>query len=107
MLARRLRTVSAALTHDILLFVGVGAGSLGLLSPSRSAERWPPYQARACSAHCWSVLVLSLTALALVAFDVLALWLAGAAHGPRQVVGLPLIERRVERLTAVEGARGG
>jgi hypothetical protein len=75
------------MAHDPLLYVHAAAGSVALvLGPFAIwAERWPQFRSRPGSAYCWSVLAVTLTALALVAFDVAALWwlapLAVLAYG--------------------------
>jgi lactoylglutathione lyase len=144
---------------DIVLAIHVVAGAIGIvLGPAAIlAERRPPHRTVAGLAYLWSVLAVSLTALALVADDPAGLWwlaplalltaalaLLGRlaprrrwrgwarayAHGQGgsyialitaalvvsldepavtaawiapSLVGLPLIERRVRRLTSHTG----
>ncbi len=74
-------------TQDILLGLHVTAGTLGLaLGPAAMwVERRRPHRSRTGVAYHWSVLLVSLTALALVAFAWSSLWwltiLAGFSYG--------------------------
>jgi hypothetical protein len=115
------------MAHDLLLSVHVAGLAAVVLGPVAIwAERRPRYRSSSGSAYCWSVFVVALSALALVALDVAALWwlapyialatalLVVATAGPAMVlawvaptlVGLPLIERRVKRLSASTATRG-
>ena len=62
--------------RDGLLVVHVAAGALGLVLGLAAilAEGPPDYRSRAGAGYCWAVLVVALTALGLVAFDVASLW---------------------------------
>lgn len=92
---------------DAVLGLHIAAGAAGLLLGPvvLRAERRPPHRSTAGLAYAWSVAVVALTALALVAADPAALWwLAPVAV---LTAGLALLGRSAPGVRAYAHGQGG